>query len=145
MRIGTIPLILSAFLMTATPAQEAPRTPATTSAEGRAILHSALVELAAGLGKPAQLDVKSLRVSGEWAFVYASIQGAGGRPIDYQGTPFAEEAEAGLKSHVYAGLLRGSGEHWTLVASVVGPTDVAWTDWARQYSAPAAIFELPAD
>lgn len=145
MRIGLIPLILSASLMTATQAQEAPRAPATTSAEGRAILQPALVKLAVDLGKPAHLNVKSLRVSGEWAFVYASIQTPGGQPIDYQGTPFAEAAEAGMKSRTYAGLLRGGGEHWSLVTSAIGPTDVAWSDWSHQYSAPAAIFEIPND
>lgn len=142
MRIGLIPLILSASLMTSTPAQEAPRTPPTTSSEARAILQPALVKLAAELGKPAHLDVKSLRVSGEWAFVYAAIQSPGGQPIDYQGTPFAEAAEAGMKSRTYAALLRGRGENWSLTAQAVGPTDMAWASWAAEYGAPPAIFEI---
>lgn len=143
MRIGLIPLILSASIMTATSAQEAPRTPATTSTEGQAIVQPALTKLVADLGKPARLDVKGLRVSGEWAFVYAAIQTPGGQPIDYKDTPFADAAEAGMKSRTYAALLRGRGESWSLVASAIGPTDVAWSGWAREYGAPAAIFELP--
>lgn len=143
MRLPFLSLILGACLMNATPAQEAPRTPATTSAEAQAILKPALADLASALGKPAQLDVQSLRVSGEWAFVYAGIQTPGGQPIDYKDTPFAEAAEAGMKSRSYAGLLRGHATDWKLVASAVGPTDVAWGSWAEQYGAPAAIFEVP--
>lgn len=143
MRIGILPLILSASLMTATHAQEAPRTPASQSPERQAILKSTLADLVRALGKPAQLDVSSLRVSGEWAFVYASIQTPGGQPIDYADTPFAEAAEAGMKSKRYAALLRGHATEWTLVASAIGPTDVAWSPWATQYGAPQAIFEVP--
>ncbi len=143
MRFPLLPLILGASLMTATSAQEALRTPATTSAEAQAILRPATTDLVSALGKPAQLEVSSLRVSGEWAFLYASIQTPGGQPIDYKGTPFAEAAEAGMKSRSYAALLRGHGTEWKLAASAVGPTDVAWQPWAAQYGAPAAIFEIP--
>jgi hypothetical protein len=143
MRIGILPLILSASLMTATHAQEAPRTPATNSPERQAILKPALADVVGALGKPAQLDVSSLRVSGEWAFVYASIQSPGGQPIEYADTPFAEAAEAGMKSNVYAALLRGHATEWKLVTSVVGPTDMAWAPWAAQHGAPEAIFEVP--
>lgn len=136
-------LILGACLMTATAAQEAPRTPATTSAEAQAILKPALADLVRALGKPAQLDVSSLRVSGEWAFVYASIQTPGGQPVDYKDTPFAEAAEAGMKSRAYAALLRGRATEWTLVTRTIGPTDVAWGPWAAEYGAPASIFEVP--
>lgn len=143
MRTGFLSLILSASLMTAIQAQEAPRTPATNSPERQAILKSSLAEVVRALGKPAQLDVASLRVSGEWAFLYAAIQTPGGQPIDYKDTPFAEEAEAGMKSRKYAALLRGRASEWQLVASALGPTDVAWAPWASEYGAPAAIFEIP--
>ncbi len=143
MRCFLLPLILGASLMTATSAQETPRTPATTSPEAQAILKPALADLANALGKPAQLDVQSLRVSGEWAFLYGDIQTPGGQPIDYKDTPFAEAAEAGMKSRSYAALLRGHATAWTLVQSVVGPTDVAWGPWAAEYGAPEAIFEVP--
>lgn len=143
MRISLIPVILSASLMTASPAQEAPHTPATASPEYQAILKPALSALVSELGKPARLDVKSLRVVGEWSFLYAAMQSPGGQPIDYHGTPFAEAAEAGMKSRTYVALLRGRSESWSLVASAVGPTDVAWADWSTQYAAPAAIFDIP--
>lgn len=143
MRPPLLPLILGACLMTANAAQDTPRTPALTSAEAQAILKPALADLVSALGKPAQLDVSSLRVSGEWAFLYASIQTPGGQPIDYKDTPFAEAAEAGMKSRAYAALLRGQATGWKLVTSSVGPTDVAWQPWAAEYGAPAAIFEVP--
>lgn len=137
-----LPLILGASLMTATSAQEAPRTPATTSAEAQAILKPATADLVGALGKPARLEVNGLRVSGEWAFLHAAIQTPGGQPIDYKGTPFAEAAAAGGMSKSYAALLRGHGTEWKLVKSALGPTDVAWQPWATEFGAPAAIFEL---
>lgn len=136
-------LILGACLMTATHAQEAPRTPATTSAEAQAILKPALADLVGALGKPARLEVEGLRVSGEWAFLYAAIQTPGGQPIDYKGTPFADAAEAGVLSKSYAALLRGHAAEWKLVKSALGPTDVAWQPWAEEFGAPAAIFDVP--
>lgn len=129
--------------MTASHAQEAPHTPATTSPEAQAILKSALADLVGTLGKPARLEVDGLRVSGEWAFLHAAIQTPGGQPIDYKGTPFAEAAEAGGMSRSYAALLRGHATEWKLVKSALGPTDVAWQSWSEQFGAPTAIFDIP--
>lgn len=115
------------------------------SAEGEAIVHPALADLAAQLGKPVELKVKTVNTVGEWAFVYGTIQGPNGAVFDYAGTRFAEAAANGGKSRTYAGLFRGDGSAWTRVDSAVGPTDVAWEGWAAKYGAPAEVFAIPAD
>ena len=114
-------------------------------AEAEAILRPAVADAVAELGKPVRLEAKTLNVSGEWAFLHARISEPGGEVVRYGGTKFAEDAAHGVRSPIYAALLRGGGEQWSLVVSVVGPTDVAWWNWGEAYSAPAELFELSAD
>ncbi len=105
-----------------------------------AIVDSARAPAVAELGKPVLLRVAHLKASGDWAFLRADMQGPGGAPIDYAGTPLAEAARNGAVSPVYAALLRREGGAWQVVAHAVGPTDVAWDGWAGQYGAPRDIF-----
>ncbi|MBS9532787.1 hypothetical protein KIH27_04195 [Mycobacterium sp. M1] len=95
------------------------------------------------LGKPATLVVKQLKVFGDWAFVYGSLLGADGGPIDYAGTPYAEAATNHAKSRSYAALLRRDGDGWALTDQAVGPTDPAWQAWPSQYGVPAPLVEVP--
>ena len=106
----------------------------------RAILDGARVPVAAKLGKPVLFRVAHLGRSGNWAFLRADMEGPGGKPIDYAGTDLAEAARHGAMSRVYAALLRREGDRWTVVAHAIGPSDVAWEDWATRYGAPAAVF-----
>lgn len=115
--------------------------PAPDSSEAQAILRPALAAIAADLGKPAKLDVKSLRTSGDWAYISAKLQEPNGQPINYQGTKYAEAAENGGASHSYDGLLRRGGDgQWNVVANVVGATDVPSVGWSQQYGAPTDLF-----
>lgn len=139
-RAVVIPILLGLSMLVAAPAGADP-----ASTEREAIVHPALADLLAQLGKPAELKIKTVNTAGEWAFVYGTILGPDGVPFDYSGTPFAEAAAHGGKSRTYAGLFRGEGNQWTRVDSAVGPTDVAWEGWAARYGAPAQIFQLPAD
>ena len=110
----------------------------TNPGETQAILQSALADAVAELGKPTQLDVGSLNVSGEWAFLYAHIEEPDGKLVDYAGTKFDGEQ----RSPVYAALLRGGAGRWDLVVSAIGPTDMAWWNWGEEYSAPAEVFKI---
>jgi hypothetical protein len=135
--------VLTASCSSEKPASTPTPAPATTApADHQAILAPALADLTAQLGKPAKLNVVSLKTSKGFAFVYANIVDQDGRPIDYVGTPFAEAAANGGMSKKYVALLRDD-RGWKLVTSRVGPTDVAWQNWAAEYSAPPEIFELP--
>jgi hypothetical protein len=135
--------VLTAGCSSEKPASTPKPSPATTApADDQAVLGPALGDLTAQLGKPAKLNVVSLKTSKGWAFVYANIVDQDGRPIDYTGTKFAEAAANGGMSKKYVALLRDD-QGWKLVTSRVGPTDVAWQNWAAEYSAPPEIFELP--
>lgn len=106
-----------------------------------AILSSAAAPAEKELGQPITLQPKQLRVLGEWAFVHAAMHGPGGKAVSYSGTRYQEAAEHGHKSDKYAALLKRSGGDWHVEAYAIGPTDVAWQDWAQTYGAPPALFD----
>ena len=47
----------------------------------------------------------------------------------------------GGKSDLCAALLHREGSTWKLVELAVGPTDVAWENWAEKHKAPAELFK----
>lgn len=106
----------------------------------KAILDAARVPVAAALGKTVLFRVSHLGASGDWAFLRAEMEGPGGAPVDYAGTPLAEDAANGAVSRTCAILLHRDGAAWTVVDKAIGPTDLAWEDWATRHRAPAAIF-----
>lgn len=132
--------LMMVLAMTNATAQEQPQTPQPGSPERAAILDAARAPVQKALGKPVQFVVKQLNVLNHWAFVYATMQGPGGTPIDYAGTPFAQAAEHGAKSDDYLALLRMRDGKWQVLADSIGPTDVAWATWPEQYGAPQALF-----
>ena len=110
------------------------------AATRKAILDGARVPAAAALGKPVLFRIGHLGVGGDWAFLRAEMLGPGGAPIDYRDTPLAEDAVNGAVSRTYAALLRRRGDAWVVVDQAIGPSDVAWEDWATRHGAPRAIF-----
>ena len=107
----------------------------------------ALVELAENaarqqLGRPLELDVRSLKRQDGWAFLYALMRGRDGKPLDLAGTRLEGAANEGAASRVFCALLRARNGRWTIVDSCLGVTEVAWTDWDRKYGAPKGVFEL---
>lgn len=112
-----------------------------------AIRRQAIVDVAESaarqqLDRPLALNVKSLNQKGDWAFLYAVMLGQDRKPLDLAGTRLAEAAREGMASRVFCALLRFRNAQWTIVASCLGVTDVAWTGWSRTYGAPAELFEL---
>lgn len=92
------------------------------------------------LSREVKLRVRQLAVDGAWAFLFAEMQGPDGKPVDYAGTPLAQAAREGVVSRAFAALLHREGSRWTITVSAVGPTDVAWQGWSREYDAPAQLF-----
>jgi hypothetical protein len=132
-------VLWGALAMTATFAQNI-ITPAIGTAEHEQLLNAARNPLERKLGQPVKFVVKGLKRSGDFAFLYAAMQGADGQPLNYTGTAFEGVANAGLMSKDYAALLQRSAATWNVRAEAIGPTDVTWASWVREYGAPAAIF-----
>ncbi|WP_232490957.1 hypothetical protein [Mycobacterium dioxanotrophicus] len=139
-KLVLLPILLCVAALT-TPTWAA-ADPVSAVPDGPAIAASAVADVTKQLGKPAKLNVSTLNESQGWAFVWAKITDPSGRPISYDNTPFADAAAEGGKSKSYAGLFHSDGGAWKLATSSVGPTDVAWTSWSSEYSAPASIFNL---
>ena len=131
-------LLLSLTAMNAT--AQAASTPDAGSPERKALLDAARAPLEQRLHQPVLFAVDGLRVAGDWAFLRAHMQGAGGKPVYFAGTEFEEAASHGALSRVYAALLERKAGHWTIRAEAIGPTDPAWAAWAQTYGAPAALF-----
>ena len=108
--------------------------------ERAAILDAARQPVTKRLGKPVKFKVKRLERQGDWAFLIAAMQDAGGNPVSYAGTPLASAEAEGMVSKDYVALLRLSGGKWRVVDNAVGPTDVIWADWAEKHGAPKALF-----
>ncbi|MBO9623383.1 MAG: hypothetical protein J7500_11800 [Sphingomonas sp.] len=107
-----------------------------------AILDSARAPATKRLGKPVKFKVRTIRREGDWAFVIAAMVDAAGRPISYAGTPLASAEAEGAVSKDFVALLRLSGGRWRVVDHALGPTDVAWMDWADKHGAPPSLFDL---
>jgi len=133
-------LLLSLIAMNA-PLAQSVRTPEPGSQERKALLDATRAPLEQRLRQPVLFIVDQLNVAGDWAFLRAHLQGAGGKPLDFAGTPFEEAARAGFLSRTYVALLQRQQGHWAIRAEAVGPTDVAWANWADNYGAPAALFD----
>jgi hypothetical protein len=104
------------------------------------ILDAARQPVVKRLGKPVKFLVRRLERQGDWAFLIAAMQDRSGRPISYRGTALASAEAEGMVSKDYVALLRVSGAGWRVVDQAVGPTDVAWADWAARHGAPRSLF-----
>ena len=109
----------------------------------RAILTLATGSVEKHLGKPATLDVHQLQTLEDWAFLRAQMTTPAGKPISYEGTEYADSAVVGGVSSTYVALLKRDRGVWKVVVDRVGPTDVIWETWSKDYGAPEALFESP--
>lgn len=110
------------------------------AADRAAILDAAREPVAKRLGKPVKFKVRTLNCDGDWAFLAAAMEDAAGKPISYAGTPLASAEAEGAISKDFVALLRRTGGRWRIVDHALGPTDVAWADWAAKHKAPPSIF-----
>jgi hypothetical protein len=107
------------------------------------ILDALRPRIEADIGGRIVFVVSVIHVANDWAFVQAKPQRSGGAPIDWRATRFRQDFEQDLMSDLVLGLLRRTGGRWTLVTGVVGPTDVVWENWVKQYQLPRELFLPP--
>jgi hypothetical protein len=112
--------------------------PASGSAERKAILDAIRPRAQSDLGGAVEFVVKEMRVQDGFCFTRLEPQRPGGGKIAKSETVFArEEFMDGLT--IFALLSKGGGG-WSVLAYVVGPTDVAYQPWPEEYGAPRSIF-----
>ncbi len=91
--------------------------------------------------------VRTLRILGSFAFVVCEPRTPTDKPIDFKKTHYktAIEQEAFDGAITYALLKKTEGK-WKAIEHVIGPTDVAWSNWAGPpYHVPTALLGLPAN
>jgi hypothetical protein len=115
-------------------------TPKPGSAERSAVLDAARVPVERDLAQPIVFQVRSLRVSPEWAFLHAVPTRADGKPVDYAKSIYAEAAQDGAFSGEAAVLLARDGAGWRLITYSVGFSDAVWDSWDEEFGAPAWLW-----
>lgn len=148
-------LILFTSLTTSpAPAQDIPRTGATTQAapvetigrndpRRKLLLDGVRGTIEQDLGQKVQFVVDRLVVQGPWAFAILHPRTPAGGEIDFRQTHYREALEEGMfdGDTTYA-LLRSEGGRWRLLAHAIGPTDVTYAGWPEEFGAPEALFGL---
>jgi hypothetical protein len=89
-------------------------------------------------------EVNKLNVKAGFAFLDAVPRKSSGGKIDYKKTKYRTRFEdgdldGGSDAPVLALLKYRSGK-WKTLTFVIGPTDVAYDSWWKEYGAPKAIF-----
>ena len=123
-----------------TVAQERPYTPEAGTAERKAIMDALRVPIKKQLKKDVIFKIDALKVQNGWAFVRGVPKRPDGGPMDYRGTVYAANIQAGAFDDWFCALLKRRGDQWQGVQYSIGATDVVWEGWDKQYHAPSAIF-----
>lgn len=128
---------------------ETPEAPAAPSADAttEALLTVLTPVIAQEIGKPVSLQTTHINVRDEWAFVIAQPRNPDGSAVDWSTTTLAERHELGVldgDGTTYA-LLKQENGTWTVLEHAIGPTDVAWFNWAADHGAPADIVGMPSN
>ncbi|MBA4132255.1 MAG: hypothetical protein C0519_12625 [Hyphomicrobium sp.] len=115
-------------------------TPKMGSAERKAVLDAARVPVEKDLGQDIVFQVKTLRVTPEWAFVYGTPKRPDGKAIDYSKSIYAQDVKDGSFNEGAAVLLAREAAGWRLVTYSVGFGDVVWDSWDEEFGAPAWLW-----
>jgi hypothetical protein len=121
----------------------APSPDATT----RALLTALTPVISREVGQDVSLQTTNVNVRDEWAFVQAQPKKPDGSAIDWSTTSMAQRAADGVldgDGATYA-LLKNENGTWTVLEHAIGPTDVAYIDWAAEHGAPPDILGPPAN
>lgn len=115
-------------------------TPKAGSTERKAMMDAIRIPVEKELGKKAIFKVDHLKVSGSFAFMRGVPLNPNGSTMDYRDTKYWEAKKEGMFDDSVCALLKKKSGKWKVIAYAIGPTDVAWDGWDKEYGAPSAIF-----
>jgi len=114
------------------------------SAERRAILDGLRTVIEHDLGQKIIFVVNEINVKGGFAYVDSTPRTPAGGKIDYAKTRHAAQMREGVldggNDASALALLRHGTSGWHVLTFVIGPTDVAYAGWWKEFHAPKAIF-----
>ena len=105
----------------------------------KAVLNALRPAIEAQMRGPVEFVVSSITVENDWAFAVVEPQRPGGRRINPANTAFSNTFEY-MDGFTTFALLKFQYRRWNLVDHVIGPTDVAWSNWGNHYGSGTAIF-----
>ncbi len=139
--IATLPALLSA--------QTAPQdlSTARTSPDRKAILDALRPRLAQEAGVPVSFVVDHLKVQRGWAYFHGATKRADGGDVAWgRSFAYADMVKQGMfDGDGTSALFKKVSGHWKYVTHLIGPTDVGWSCWWKEYGAPRAIFDIAED
>lgn len=126
-------------------AQSTLQKPAAGSPLRKAILDALRPNIEKDVGQKVVFIVSALRVYQGWAYVACRPVKPDLKPIDFMKTKYKQALLDGVfdGDSTYA-LLKQSKGKWVVKTFVIGPTDVAWSNWMEEpYYAPKTLFPPP--
>jgi hypothetical protein len=131
-------------LRAATPHAEAPPLEVGRDDPRRKPLLDALrPEIESDLGQKLIFEVAHLRERNGSAFAVVHPRTPAGKPVDFTKTRYAQrQADGVLDGDSVFALLQYRDDRWQVQEFVVGPTDVAWANWAQDYGAADDLFTM---
>lgn len=115
-------------------------TPKAGSAERQAVLDAARAPVEKDLRQSVLFELKTLRVTPQWAFVWGKPVRPDGRPVDYARSIYGEQSKSGAFDNAAAVLLVRTEGGWSVVTYSVGFTDEVWETWDEEFGAPAWLW-----
>ena len=113
-----------------------------TSADRKEILEVLKQRLQPDLKLKPKLVVKELWTKNGFAYFIGQVKNENGKEIDFTKTVYKDEVEAGVfDGDGTNALLKKTGNKWKVLAFVIGPTDVPWGCWWKEFKAPKDIFD----
>ncbi|HUC82389.1 MAG TPA: hypothetical protein VMR70_15900 [Flavisolibacter sp.] len=110
--------------------------------ERKALLEALKKGLQPQLRLKPQLVVKQLMLKEGFAYFVGQVKNGEGKSIDFTKTAYKDEVEAGLfDGDNTNALLKKVAGRWKLLVFTIGPTDVPWGCWWKEYKAPKEIFD----
>jgi len=104
-------------------------TPASGTAERKALMDALRAKVDSELGGQAEFVVKTLRSNGQWAFAEVEPQWPGGRRINPANTPlYRGDPDWPFDGLHTEAIWRKVDGRWTVFAHSIGSTDVWWTE-----------------
>jgi len=117
-----------------------PYSPPRGSAERKAILDAVRNPVERGMKQKVIFIVDALRVQGKWAFFRARPRSPKMKMLSFKGTRWEKDHKGGFVDDGLVALLRRDAQGWLVIQWVMGPTDVVWEPWSKDYGAPKALF-----
>jgi len=113
------------------------------SSDRKLILESVKEALQPNLRLKPKLIVEQLRLKNGFAFFSGPVKDEKGRDIDFRKTAYRQEIEEGILDGDNAVvLLKKTAKGWKVLDFVIGPPDLAWGCWWKEFKAPKDIFDF---